>query len=95
MSKSFEKYSQKTPKDKKSPKQIKEEKALELARKVRKIYDRLKEERIIEDNQEIIRLLSEIKKLERRGCYNFRTGKSFGLKLLNNFIYVLTSFLEF
>jgi hypothetical protein len=63
MSESFEQHFAETPEEK-SPEQIKEEKALELARKIKEIQERMeKEGKTIEGYQEIIELAQKIQKI--------------------------------
>jgi len=60
----FEKYFAKTPEEPKSPEQIKEEKALELAEEIEKIQERMeKEGETIEGYQRIIEIIKEITKI--------------------------------
>jgi len=64
MSQSFEQYFAQQPEEEKSPEQIKEEKALELARKIKEIAERMeKEGKTIEGYQRIIELIQKIEEL--------------------------------
>jgi hypothetical protein len=83
MPESFEQHFAETPEEK-SPEQIKEEKALELARKIKEIQERMEKEgkTTIEGYQEIIELAQKIQKIyqEKEGpelFWDWKTKEKF------------------